>query len=221
MHRMIMLSETYQLASAENATNQEIDADNNFLWRFNRQRLDAESLRDSLLTISGELEPGPSGPHPFPHMGTWMFMQHGPFNAVYPSQRRSVYLMTQRIQRHPYLQMFDGADAAISTAVRAQTVTPIQALFFMNSELVQETAGVWAKRLIASQSNDRRRIESAYRTALARTASKEELGRASQYIADVRKTLQSSGVASADLGPQALASYLRALLSGNEFLFVD
>jgi hypothetical protein len=154
-------------------------------------------------------------------MGTWMFMQHGPFNAVYPSKRRSVYLMTQRIQRHPYLAMFDGADAAISTAVRPQTVTPIQALFFMNGELVHETASVWAKRLIASQPNDQRRLDTAYRTALGRAATKEELARASQYIADARKTLQNTGVASAEQGSESLASYLRALLAGNEFLFVD
>jgi hypothetical protein len=221
MHRLIMLSETYQMASAENEANENIDADNNFLWRFNRQRLDAESLRDSLLFISGELEPGASGPHPFPHMGTWMFMQHGPFNAVYPSKRRSVYLMTQRIQRHPYLGMFDGADAAISTASRPLTITPIQALFFMNSELVHETAGVWAKRLIAAQPNEQRRLESAYRTALGRTASKEEIASASQYIARVRKELQTSGAAKGEQQPEALASYLRALLAGNEFSFVD
>jgi hypothetical protein len=221
MHRLIMLSETYQLASAENAANHQIDADNNFLWRFNRQRLDAESLRDSLLTISGELEPGPSGPPPFPHMGTWMFMQHGPFNAVYPSKRRSVYLMTQRIQRHPYLAMFDGADAAISTAVRPQTITPIQALFFVNSELVHETADVWAKQLIASEPNEQRRLERAYRTALGRPASKKELTRARQYIADARKTLETSGPPNAEQELRAFASYLRALLAGNEFLFVD
>jgi len=211
----------YQMASAESAANENIDANNNFLWRFNRQRLDAESLRDSLLSISGELEPGPGGPHPFPHMGTWMFMQHGPFNAVYPSKRRSVYLMTQRIQRHPYLSMFDGADAAISTAARPLTITPIQALFFMNSEMVHETSGVITRRLIEMQPNEQRRIESAYRTALGRTASKEELARASQYIAGVRKELQNSGAAADEQGPDALASYLRALLAGNEFLFVD
>jgi hypothetical protein len=220
MHRLIMLSETYQLASAENTTNQEIDADNNFLWRFNRQRLDAESLRDSLLAISGEMEPGPGGPHPFPHMGTWMFMQHGPFSAVYPSRRRSVYLMTQRIQRHPYLAMFDGADAAIGTAVRPQTITPIQALFFMNSEFVHETTNTWADRLCAAQPDERRRLDSAYRAALGRPASKEELARAIQYISDARKTLAASGTPAAR-EPQAFASYLRALLAGNEFLFVD
>jgi hypothetical protein len=221
MHRAIMLSETYQQATAENAANQEIDANNDFLWRFNRQRLDAEALRDSLLTISGELEPGTSGPHPFPNMGTWLFMQHDPFNAVYPSKKRSVYLMAQRIQRHPFLGMFDGADAAISTAQRPMTITPIQALFFMNSEMLHETAGTWAKHLLGALSREQARVESAYRTALARPATAEELTRASQYLATARKTLQQSGVAAAELEPQALASYLRVLLASNEFLFVD
>jgi hypothetical protein len=221
MHRAIMLSETYQQASAENAANQEIDANNDFLWRFNRQRLDAEALRDSLLTISGELEPGPGGPHPFPNMGTWLFMQHDPFNAVYPSMRRSVYLMTQRIQRHPFLGMFDGADAAISTAQRPMTITPIQALFFMNSELVHQTAATWAKHLAESQPGERARVENAYRLAFGRRAATEEVTGASQYLSRARKTLQESGVPAHEREPQALASYLRVLLGSNEFLFID
>jgi hypothetical protein len=221
MHRLMMLSETYQLASSENASNQAQDPDNDFLWRFNRQRLDAESLRDSMLAISGGLVAGPGGPHPFPHMGTWMFMQHGPFSAVYPSKRRSVYLMTQRIQRHPYLAMFDGADAAISTAQRPLTITPIQALFFMNSEFVHETSFVWATRLMETQPDERRRIESAYRASLGRAATRDEAARASQYLDEARKALEDSGVAADEREPRALASYLRGLLGSNEFLFVD
>jgi hypothetical protein len=217
MHREMMLSETYQLASAENPVNQEVDANNDFLWRFNRQRLDAESLRDARLMISRQLESGPGGPHPFPNMGTWVYMQHDPVNAVYPSNRRSVYLMTQRIQRHPYLAMFDGADAAISVALRPLTITPIQALFFMNSELLHSTAATWAKQLIDTYSQDDQRVADAFRTALGRPATGDELARASQYMAAVRKTLNASGGEE----PGALASYLRTLLASNEFLFVD
>jgi hypothetical protein len=154
-------------------------------------------------------------------MGTWMFMQHGPFSAVYPSKHRSVYLMTQRIQRHPYLAMFDGADAAISTAQRTQTVTPIQALFFMNGELVNETADVWTKRLMTTQRTQQRRLETVYRVALGRPVTKEELTRASAYMADARRAVQAEGVAAGEQDQAAFASYLRALLASNEFLFVD
>ena len=115
----IMLSETYQLASAENAANQEIDANNDFLWRFNRQRLDAEVPARCAAADQRRAGIRSRRPAPVPAHGTWGFMQHDPFNAVYPTKRRSVYLMTQRIQRHPFLAMFDGADAAISIAQTA------------------------------------------------------------------------------------------------------
>ena len=210
MHRLLMLSETYQQASTENPANQEIDAANDFLWRYSRRRLDAESYRDTLLMTSGQLEFGPPGPHPFPHMGTWQFMQHGPFSAVYESKRRSVYVMNQRIQRHPYFSLFDGADAAISTAQRPLTITPIQALFSMNSELTADAASLWAKALQAAYATDPLRLQAAYRTALGRTATAEEISRAGRYLAEARK-----------LGGAPLTSFLHALLSSNEFLFVE
>jgi Protein of unknown function (DUF1553) len=178
MHRLMLLSETYQQASAENAANQEADAANDYLWRFNRRRLDAESYRDTLLMTSGQLEFGPNGVHPFPHMGTWRYMQHGAFAAVYPSKYRSVYQMNQRIQRHPYFQIFDGADAAISTAQRPLTITPIQALFSMNSELAHESAAAWARTLMREHSADRQRLHAAYRAAPAAVGGGGRQGRA-------------------------------------------
>ena len=221
MHRQMMLSQAYQLASEGDAANLNIDAANEFQWKFSRQRMDAEQMRDSLLQVSGELELGPGGAHPFPHMGTWQFMQHGPFSAVYETNRRSVYLMTQRIERHPYLGMFDGADAALSTAVRSQTITPIQALFSMNSEFVFARAKVWAGRLIAELPDDRKQIAAAYRTAYGRAAAPDELGVAMQYLAKTRKTLEAANVPQADAAAHALASYLRVVMASNEFLFVD
>ena len=145
--------------------------------------------------ISRQLEPGPGGPHPFPNMGTWVYMQHDPFNAVYPSNRRSVYLMTQRIQRHPYLAMFDGADAAISVARRPLTITPIQALFFMNSELLHSTAATWAKHLIDTHSRDDQRVATAFRTALGRPATRDELARASSIHGRGSQNTERTGTA--------------------------
>ena len=213
MHRAIMLSQTYQLASEGPAANNDIDAANEFLWRANRQRMDAEQLRDTMLQITGELEPGPSGPHPFPHMGTWAYMQHGPFEDVYETNRRSVYIMTQRIQRHPYLGMFDGADAAIGTAVRPMTITPIQALFAMNSEFVHARAKSWSAKLMEMLPDERRRVDAAYRTAFGRPATSSELAEAAQYLAKTKATLGGA--------QPALASYLRVVLASNEYLFID
>ena len=221
MHRTMMLTETYQLASEGDLTNRDIDGNNDLLWKFNRQRLDAESLRDSVLMMSGELDPTPGGEHPFPHMGTWQFMQHGPFTAVYESNKRSVYLMTQRISRHPYLSMFDGADASLSTASRLLTITPIQALFSMNSEFAHRQANAWAARLIEDLPREDRRIRNAYQAAYGRPVAEDELQLAANYLAGARERLKTSGASENDLEQQALASYLRALLASNEFLFVD
>jgi hypothetical protein len=221
MHKSIMLSETYQLASAEHVENAKIDVANEYLWRFDRLRLDAEEVRDSLLAIGGTLEPGTGGLHPFPNMGTWVFMQHDPFNAVYPSNHRSVYLMNQRIQRHPFLSMFDGADAAIGTATRPLTITPIQALHFMNSEMVHTAATGLAKQVMKAQPSQRLQINSAYRAALGRPATAAEITRATAYIAKARETLKTSGTPTAELPAKSLASYLRVVLASNEFSFID
>ena len=133
MHRLIMRSRVYQLDSHAEATPEQIqaDPDNDYLWHFARRRLDAESIRDTILAVSGSLDRTPGGAHPFPKQTTWDFTQHKPFKAVYDTSRRSVYLMTQRIQRHPFLALFDGPDTNASTGVRTTSTTPLQALFLM------------------------------------------------------------------------------------------
>ncbi|HSM76836.1 MAG TPA: DUF1553 domain-containing protein, partial [Bryobacteraceae bacterium] len=128
MHRLIMLSRTYQLAGRQSAEGREHDPANELLSAFPRRRLDAESIRDTLLALGGNLASPPGGPHPFPPQTEWGFTQHHPFKAVYDTQCRSVYLMTQRIQRHPYLAIFDGPDPSASTPLRVASTTPLQAL---------------------------------------------------------------------------------------------
>src|SRR5207244_4831822 len=114
---------------ADDEVNIAIDVNDDYLWRYPRRRLDAESIRDALLAVSGGLDRSPGGPHPFPAQSTWDFTQHKPFKAVYDTNRRSVYLMTQRIHRHPFLGLFDGPDTNTSTAGRTTSTTPLQALF--------------------------------------------------------------------------------------------
>ena len=221
LHRLIMDSETYQLAAVEHPANAASDVGNRYLWRANRQRLDAESIRDAMLWISGDLATDPDGEHPFPHVALWDYMQHGPFTAVYESNHRSVYLMTQRIQRHPYLAMFDGADPSISVAGREATVTPIQSLFSMNSRFVTERAEHWARRLRNSFEMTDDQLARAYQDAFARPATKPELQRARAYLAAAQARLKSSDD-SPDAGSlQPMASFLKVLLGSNEFLFID
>ncbi|MBL8176662.1 MAG: PSD1 domain-containing protein [Bryobacterales bacterium] len=221
LHREILLSSTYRQSSAGEASNAAVDPNNELLWKFDRRRLDAESLRDSLLALGGTLDLKMGGAHPFPPMQEWRYTQHRPYAAVYESNQRSVYLMTQRIQRHPYLAMFDGADTNASTPVRSPSITPIQALFQLNSKLVEENSEAFAARLLAAYADDRARVDAAHRMATGRGASTELQARAAQYLSAAQVALQKAGTAEESHRRKALASYLRALLASNEFLFVD
>jgi hypothetical protein len=138
LHKLILDSRAYQLASTDDASDLEADSGNKWLWHYSRRSLDAESIRDSMLAISGRLDRSMPEGHPFPAVNTWGFSIHAPFKANYESSHRSVYLMVQRQQKHPFLSLFDGADPNVSTASRFTTTTPTQALFLMNSPFVNE-----------------------------------------------------------------------------------
>ncbi|HVW02251.1 MAG TPA: DUF1553 domain-containing protein, partial [Planctomycetaceae bacterium] len=190
MHRLIMLSRTYQLAGRQSAEGQEHDPANELLSAFPRRRLDAESIRDTLLALGGNLASPPGGPHPFPPQTEWGFTQHHPFKAVYDTQCRSVYLMTQRIQRHPYLAIFDGPDPSASTPLRVASTTPLQALYLMNDPFLHEQSQRFASRVLADRPEVASRIERGYLLALGRPPDAEELVASRQFLEQVRSQLQ-------------------------------
>ena len=106
---------TYQLASDDDAASARRDPANAGSGASTARRLDAEAIRDAMLAVAGNLDTAGPGRHPFPPIDAWHWTQHNPFKAVYPSNHRSVYLMTQRLQRHPFLALFDGPDTNITT----------------------------------------------------------------------------------------------------------
>jgi Protein of unknown function (DUF1553)/Protein of unknown function (DUF1549)/Planctomycete cytochrome C len=221
MHRLILLSRTYQMASTDDPANARIDVGNEFLWRFHRQRLDAESIRDTLLAVTGTLDRSPGGPHPFPAMPSWNYTQHNPFKAAYETDRRSVYLMTQRIQRHPFLALFDGPDTNASTATRTTSTTPLQALYLMNDPFVHARARDFAKRILAERADDPARIERAYLLLFGRPPNSEEAAAASDYLARLTAKPRSGNVPPDQLSAKAWESLSRALFLSNEFVYVD
>ena len=137
LHRRIVTSRAYRRSSRHDPANAAKDPGNRSLWRFDRSRLDAESLRDAMLAVSGTLDLSRPGTHPFPPIERWRWTQHSPFKEVYPTDRRSVYLMTQRLQKHPYLALFDGPDTNTSTEARTRATVPLQALYLMNNPWVR------------------------------------------------------------------------------------
>ena len=184
LHRLIMRSKTYQLSSDSITADEAIDAANQWYWRSNRQRLDAEAIRDAMLDVSGVLDSSRPGPHPFPPIREWHWTQHFPFKAVYPSNHRSVYLMTQRIQRHPFLGLFDEPDTNTTAEKRASSTVPLQALFLMNSPLVAGEARRWAEHTLAAPNSTVVRINRLYLAAFGRLPSEGELRQAEEFLAN-------------------------------------
>jgi hypothetical protein len=221
LHRQIVLSKTYQLSSFAEEAAALRDPANRWYGRADRRRLDAEAIRDALLAASGNLDRKRPGPHPFPPIDQWTWTQHNPFKDVYPSRHRSVYLMTQRFQRHPYLGLFDGPDTNTSTEQRTTSTVPQQALFLMNNPFMAEQAEGFARRLIAASNDVRLRIELAHELAWSRPAKPVEAEKGMQYLEQYATQLRAAGVPAARLELETWTSYARVLLSANEFVYLD
>ena len=220
MHRLIMLSRTYQQSSVRDPHAVASDPTNEWLSGFPRRRLDAESIRDTLLTLGGNLDLSPAGPHPFPPQRKWNFTQHNPFKAVYESNHRSVYLMTQRIQRHPFLAIFDGADPSTSTAVRMNSTTPLQALFLLNDPFVHEQSRLVSERIIKHSADTESRLSFAYELLFCRKPSADEFVSAETFLAEARLLLQES-VPADQIETAAWQALVRSLFRLNEFVYLD
>jgi hypothetical protein len=212
LHKRILLSRVYRMASqGEVPGANTIDPNNELLHRFRLRRLDAESLRDSLLFVSGNLDLTRPGPHPFPPQQAWNFTQHKPFRAVYDHRHRSVYLIVQRIQRHPFLANFDGADTGASNANRVTSTTALQSLYFLNDSFVHEMAKDLAAKLQRDLGSDPERIRQAYRVLFARSPQPNEVKTGLAYLKKAEETATEN----------PMASYLRALIRLNEFIYLD
>ncbi len=194
MHRLIMSSQAYQSAAAHDSHNAAIDSGNDYYWRFDRRRLDAESIRDSMLLLGGNLDLDRPGSHPFPSKDKWNWTAHRQFKAVYPSNHRSVYLMVQRLHPHPFLSIFNGPNTSASTEIRDRSTVPLQALFMANSDLVDQQARGLAKSLLTAQTDPQQRIREAYQRVFLREPSDRELHRTATFLTDYGHLLTAEGV---------------------------
>jgi uncharacterized protein (TIGR03067 family) len=182
LHRFIMVSKAYQMSAEEARPNADRDGANVFLWHFLRQRHDGESIRDAILSVSGDLELKPPVNHPFPPKEKWDFTQHEPFSAVYDTPHRSVYQMQQRIKKHPFFELFDGADTNACTGMRAASTTPLQSLFLMNNSWVRDQSFKTADRILQVSGTPEKRIPAAYLLALNRRPTDEETAEANDFL---------------------------------------
>jgi hypothetical protein len=159
LQRDIMLSAVYQLSADHDAHDFEKDSGNRLYWRFDRRRMTAEQLRDSLLFVSGALD----------------LKAGGPSTALTPSfARRTVYGKVSRYKLDDYLQLFDFPSPNLSAEKRFTTSVPLQRLFLMNSDFMQQQGELLARR-IAAEPDNAGRIQKAYRLIFGREASPAEV----------------------------------------------
>ncbi|MCB1089129.1 MAG: DUF1553 domain-containing protein, partial [Verrucomicrobiae bacterium] len=208
LHRLIVLSGTYRQSSlAENAKGREIDADARLLWRFPSRRLEAETIRDTMLAVSGRLNPKAGGP------GFDLFQSRGGLSGFPPveqfdekGRRRMIYAHKIRMEREAVFGAFDCPDAGQSIARRRQSTTPIQALNLFNSRFTIDEAEAFARRVeteAGSGADPASRIRRSYQLAYSREPAPDEL-------ADAAAVVKEAG----------LATLCRAIFNSNEFLFL-
>ena len=214
LHRLIMLSETYRLqcSTGDEQMDQLVilkDPENTLLSHMNRRRLDWESLRDSLLSVSGQLDGTMGGPSvPL-------------FKAPY-SSRRTVYGLIDRQNLASELRTFDFVPPDASSPQRHQTTVPQQALFMMNSPFLKQQVRHLAVRLDAmAGQTPAARIEAAYRWLFARSATAAERELGIKYLSSPETTTPETSEDGTPLYLSTWEEYLQALLLSNEFVFVD
>jgi hypothetical protein len=191
LHRMILLSNTYQQASespVEKAA-MEKDSENALLWKFSRRRLEAEEIRDSMLAISGRLnlkEGGPSVLVPIDPDLVKMLKRPQYWVATRDKaeyDRRTIYMIYKRNLQLPFMGVFDAPDALLSCPRREQSTHAPQALEMLNGAMSNEMAAVFAERLHQEAATNAARIDRAWRLAVGRLPTAKEKALALQYLA--------------------------------------
>ncbi|HLK55474.1 MAG TPA: DUF1553 domain-containing protein [Chthonomonadaceae bacterium] len=208
LQRTILLSSTYQMSSDVNPHAFALDPENRLLAHQNRQRLDLESLRDSVLYVAGRLDTKLGGPS--------VELTTAPF-----STRRTVYGFIDRQNLQGMYRTFDLASPDTSSAQRFRTTVPQQSLFMMNSPFVVEQARALAKRPeIASQTDETARIRALYRLLFDRTPEPDEITFARHFLRGVEEVHPANAQATSKL-LTPWEEYVQTLLMTNEFAFAD
>jgi mono/diheme cytochrome c family protein len=206
LHRLIMLSSTYQMSSTGDAKLVERDPDNVLLSHQNRRRMDFEALRDSLLAVSGQLDPTLGG-------------QAVDLSAQPFSRRRTVYGFIDRQNLPGMYRVFDFASPDTHSPQRFTTTVPQQALYLMNNPFVIEQARkLIARAEVQEPKRDEERINVLYRLLFGRAATAGEVALGKRFLA-LRSEEKPEAKPATPLSPWE--RYAQVLLVSNAFVFVD
>jgi hypothetical protein len=209
LHRLIVTSAAYRQSSHSDAMAAKLDAENQFLWRMNPTRLDAESIHDAVLQISGKLDLTIGGPSvkqfvETPGIHVTPTVDYAGFDVESPANyRRSVYRFLFRTLPDPFMEAMDCPDASQLAPVRGSSVGPLQALAMLNDRFIVRQSEHTAARLQRISADQLEQIFQLFRFALLRTPTDEERDRWLNYAKQ-----------------HGLANACRVMFNTSEFLFV-
>lgn len=216
--RELVLTRAYQLDSEADAALFEADPDNHLITRHLRRRLDAEAIRDRLLSATGELDLTPPDGSVIRHRDIMVQLAK---NLHEPSKHRSVYLCYLRNSPPPELAPFDLPDALSTIGKRESSAQPGQALFFLNSPFVVEQSRILARKLLGETRSDDLIATDVIRRIFGRDALDGEIARALDLVRDADAQLADRQPDARLRGEWAWATACQALLATNEFRYVD
>ncbi len=226
MHRLMVTSNTYRQSSKFNEKSAAADSENHLFWRYNPRRLEAETIRDSMLAISGKLNKEMFGPGIYPRIDPDIIntgsRPRWPLDAKdnEATWRRSVYIFVKRSVLLPMIEVFDCPATTVSGPVRAVSTVSPQALALMNNEFVLQQSGFFAERVAAEAGSDtQKQIAAAFKLALNRQPSEKELAWSSEFLQK-----QAAGYTerkNEKPASAALRDLCHSLFNLNEFLYLD
>ncbi len=208
LHRLIVTSAVYRQSSAHDEACAAIDAGNQYLWRMNRRRLEAEAVYDAALVVAGKLDTAMYGPgfQAFAfrddHSPEYKYQEHDPDDPK--SHRRSIYRFIVRSVPDPFMETLDCADPSLIVEKRNETLTPLQVLAQLNNKFMVRMAEHFAQRVSHRSPVLSEQVRYAFHLAIGREPDATELTELTAYA-------QQHGLANA----------CRAILNLNEFMFVD
>jgi hypothetical protein len=235
MHKLIVTSNTYRQSSAFDAVSAKEDPQDKLMWRFPRERLQGEVIRDAALMVSGLLNPKMGGPSVFPELpdgagkprGGWKVSEEADRN------RRSVYIFVRRNARYPMLEAFDMPDTHESCGRRNKTITAPQAMSLLNGKVSLEWAQAFAGRVLQQAgTNPKAEVETAYRLALGRRPDGFEADSVLTFLSKQKPVINARGETGGKLAiptslpggydpaqAAALVDFCQMLLNSNEFVY--
>jgi hypothetical protein len=236
MHRLIITSSAYQQSSRFDELAAKTDPEERLLWRFPRQRLEGEEVRDAALAVSGLLNLKMGGPSIFPELPPGMSPTYSGWKVSKEAterNRRSIYVFVKRNTRYPLFESFDMPDTHESCPRRNVTTTPLQALNLLNSDLSMKWAECFAARVMRFAGCDLdKQIDTAYRIAFARRPDNAERDTVRKFFDQHREIISVRAAAGEELAlpPElpdtadkveaaSLVDFCHMLINANEFVY--